>query len=72
MLPCLLVTCRWWAQWCAYTRYKQPPAAEGDAADAAGSDSPEAPPPIDNSDIVFDSKLRDNLEEGRDFVIVSV
>lgn len=70
-----VVSCRWWAQWCAYTRYKQPPAADGDAAEA-GSDSlaggPKAPPPIDNSDIVFDSKLRDNLEEGTDFVIVSV
>lgn len=66
-----LVSEGWWAQWCAYTRYKQPPAAEGDAADAAGSDSPEVPPPIDNSDIVYDSKLRDNLEEGRDFVIVT-
>lgn len=70
-----VVSCRWWRQWCAYTRYRQQPAADGDDAAEAGSDSlaggPEAPPAIDNSDIVFDSKLRDNLEEGTDFVIVS-
>lgn len=81
-----MLCCRWWAEWCAYTRYKQPAEQDDTAAAADGGSeaasglagssttvfTPEAPSRIDNRDIVFDSKLRDNLEEGRDFVIVSV
>lgn len=39
---------------------------------AAGTDAEEAPESIDNSDIAPGHKLRENLEEGKDFVIVSV
>lgn len=77
---------RWWAQWCAYTRYKQAAAEHAEAAAAEGSSEaasglasgsatvtgPEVPERIDNSDICEGSStLRANLEEGRDFVIVS-
>lgn len=71
---------RWWAQWCAYTRYKQPPASEAAAdgsSEAHGSAStatitgPEMPDSIDNQEIVYGERLKDNLEEGKDFVIVS-
>jgi hypothetical protein len=81
-----VLSCRWWAEWCAYTRYKQRAEQENTAAAADGGteaasgqagscttvSTPEAPRRIDNRDIVFDSKLRDNLEENRDFVIVSL
>jgi hypothetical protein len=81
-----VLSCRWWAEWCAYTRYKQPAeqddtaavadggseAASGHAGSCTTVSTSEAPRRIDNRDIVFDSKLRDNLEEGRDFVIVSI
>lgn len=71
---------RWWAQWCAYTRYKQPPASEtaDGSSEAIGSTStatatgPEVPESIDNLEIVYaGEKLRENLEENKDFVIVS-
>jgi hypothetical protein len=46
-------------------------AASGQAGSCTTVSTPEAPGRIDNRDIVFGSKLRNNLEENRDFVIVS-
>lgn len=77
--PVLAVLRRWWAQWCAYTRYKQPSGSEAadGSSEAHGSAStttvtgPEVPDSIDNQEIVYGERLRDNLEEGKDFVIVS-
>jgi len=75
-----LLWCRWWAQWCAYTKFKQPQSSTAGETSSdtvsglPGSPSPagpQAPDSIDNTDIVADTKLRDNLEEGRHFVIVS-
>lgn len=75
------VLCRWWAQWCAYTRYKQPAASEAadGSSEALGSAStatvtgPEVPDSIDNQEICYvgGEKLKENLEENKDFVIVS-
>jgi hypothetical protein len=58
-----------------YTKYRQLDSTDAAAAVEADADSsvtPEVPDSIDNSDILtLGSRLREDLEENKDFVIVS-